>query len=88
MKKRVASLVLACLFGLSMIGVQPAGAATSYANCTKLHRHYKYGVAKSAKAARRQVNTSHYKPYVSRPIYTANSNLDADKDGTACEVSR
>jgi hypothetical protein len=27
-------------------------------------------------------------PRVSRRVYRANSTLDADKDGTACEVSR
>ncbi len=73
---------------MSSSSVVPAGASTSYPNCMKLHKHYRYGVARSAKAARRQVNSGHYKPYVSKPLYVANSNLDADKDGTACEVSR
>jgi hypothetical protein len=31
--------------------------------------------------------TGHYRPRVSRSGYRANSNLDADDDGTACEVS-
>ncbi len=89
MKRRVASVVLAVLLGVGSLGVFPAAAATKYANCTALHRHYyRYGVARSAAAAQRQVNTGHYKPRVSRAVYRANSNLDADKDGTACEVSR
>jgi hypothetical protein len=45
-------------------------------------------VAKSAKAADKQVNTGHYRPFVSLALYNANSGLDRDKDGTACEVSR
>jgi len=66
----------------------PAGAVTHYANCTALHRAHPYGVAKSRRAANRQVNTGHYRPYVSLALYNANSSLDADHDGTACEVSR
>ena len=65
-----------------------AMAATTYANCTALHKHYSYGVAKSSKAAQYQVNTGHYRPYVSLSLYNANSFSDRDKDGTACEVSR
>jgi Excalibur calcium-binding domain len=45
-----------------------------------------YGIAKAQKAARRQVNSAHYKPHVSYNKYIANKSLDADKDGTACEV--
>jgi hypothetical protein len=89
MRGRVATMILAVLLGVGSLGVFPVGAATKYANCTALHRHfYRYGVARSAAAAQRQVNTGHYKPRVSRSVYRANSNLDADKDGTACEVSR
>ncbi len=89
MKRRVASVLLAVLLGVGSVGVFPAAAATKYRNCTVLHRQfYRYGVARSAAAAQRQVNTGHYKPRVSRPVYRANTHLDADKDGTACEVSR
>jgi hypothetical protein len=89
MRRRAASMLLALLLGLGSLGVFPAAAATKYQNCTALHRlFYRYGVARSAAAAQRQVNSGHYKPRVSRSVYGANSNLDADKDGTACEVSR
>ena len=50
MKKRILSVALACLFGLGAFGNLPAQAATHYANCTVLHKHYRYGVAKSARA--------------------------------------
>jgi hypothetical protein len=65
----------------------PAVAAMRYANCTALHKHHRYGVTCSAMAAQKQVNNGHYKPYVSKPVYRTNSGLDADKDGTDCEVS-
>jgi hypothetical protein len=70
-----------------LIGAPTAEAVRSYRTCNALHRRWEYGVAKSATAARRQVNSDHYRPYVSRAGYRANSDLDADDDGTACEVS-
>lgn len=66
----------------------PADAATDYANCDALHRDFKYGVAKSKKAANKQYNTGHYRPRVAPVVYSLNDESDADKDGTACEVSR
>jgi Excalibur calcium-binding domain len=66
----------------------PSTVATpSFDNCNQMHRRWQYGVAKLQRAARRQVQTDHYRPRVSRSGYRANSNLDADNDGTACEVS-
>jgi hypothetical protein len=62
-------------------------AVPSFNNCNQPHRRWEYGVAKSRRAARRQVNTGHYRPHVSRAGYRANRSLDADDDGTACEVS-
>jgi hypothetical protein len=93
MKKRIVSVVMTALLALTLLGptaeaVRSAGAVSSYANCDALHKRWQYGVAKSRKAARRQVRTGHYKPHVSRAGYRANSDLDADSDGTACEVSR
>jgi hypothetical protein len=88
MRKRVVSVLMAAFLAVTMTGVPNAVAAKSYANCDALHKRWQYGVAKSRKAARRQVRTGHYKPHVSLAGYRANSNLDADKDGTACEVLR
>ena len=65
-----------------------ADAATTFANCTALHRVYKYGVAKSKTAANKQYKTGHYRPKVAPAVYSANAKSDADKDGTACEVTR
>ncbi len=66
----------------------PAEAARDYANCDALHRDFKYGVAKSDRAADRQVRTGHYRPAVRPKVYRLNNESDADNDGTACEVSR
>jgi predicted porin len=66
----------------------PAEAVTVYGSCDQLHRTYKNGVAKSDAAADRQQRTDHYRPAVRPKVYRANTARDADKDGTACEVSR
>jgi hypothetical protein len=92
MKKRVVSILMTAFLAVTMTGVPNAVAvpnavtAKSYPNCDALHKRWVYGVAKSRRAARRQVRTGHYKPHVSRAGYRANSDLDADGDGTACEV--
>jgi hypothetical protein len=93
MKKRLIAVIVAGVFMLPTAGVSSASeirstaAVPSFDNCTQLHQRWQYGVAKSLRAARRQVNTGHYRPRVSRAGYRANRSLDADDDGTACEVS-
>lgn len=94
MKRLVAALVAVPTAGASSaVAIRPTDLATStvlapsFDNCNQMHRRWQYGVAKSRRAARRQVQTDHYRPRVSRSGYRANSNLDADDDGTACEVS-
>ena len=66
----------------------PAAAVTDYANCTELHKDFKYGVARTKAAANKQYKTGHYRPKVAPLVYKANNESDADKDGTACEVTR
>jgi hypothetical protein len=99
MKKRLVAVLIAGMFALPTAGASSAIASRSndlapsavrvpsFDNCNQMHRRWQYGVAKSQRAARRQVQTGHYRPRVSRSGYRANSNLDADNDGTACEVS-
>ena len=99
MKKRLVAVLVAGMFALPTAGASSAVAtrstdrasstvaAPSFDNCTQMHKRWQYGVAKSLRAARRQVQTDHYRPRVSRSGYRANSSLDADKDGTACEVT-
>jgi len=55
--------------------------ASSFKNCTQLNARYRYGVAISSAAAKRQKLT----PLVSVSIYKQYVKLDKDKDGTACE---
>jgi hypothetical protein len=66
----------------------PAEAVTDYANCDAMHRVFKYGVARTKAAATKQWRTGHYRPAVRPAVYTVNNESDADKDGTACEVTR
>jgi hypothetical protein len=99
MKKRLVAVLVAGTFVLPTVTASSAVAirstdrtpstvaAPSFDNCTQMHRRWQYGVAKSLRAARRQVQSGHYRPRVSRSGYRANRNLDADDDGTACEVS-
>jgi hypothetical protein len=99
MKKRLVAVLVAGMFAVPTAGASSAvairstdralstAAAPSFDNCNQMHRRWQYGVAKSQRAARRQVQTGHYRPRVSRSGYRVNSNLDADNDGTACEVS-
>ena len=74
-------------FSYSFLG--PANASTStaakkYANCTALNKAYPGGVAKSSKTKNKGGKTKK-KPKVSAKIYAANSKMDRDKDGIACE---
>jgi Excalibur calcium-binding domain len=97
MKKRLIAVLVAIVIAFPMAGTSSARvirsgaasstAAPSYGNCTQLHHRWRYGVAKTRRAARRQVNSGHYRPTVSRAGYLANDQLDADNDLTACEVS-
>jgi hypothetical protein len=66
----------------------PAEAVTDFRNCDHLHRTFKYGVARSDRAADYQQRTGHYRPAVRPTFYRVNDESDADKDGTACEVTR
>ncbi|HEX6148734.1 excalibur calcium-binding domain-containing protein [Nocardioides sp.] len=80
--------LIAVVMTVSMLAFAgPAEAVTDYRNCDHMHKTYKNGVAKSKKAANRQVNSGHKRPAVRPKVYRANIESDADKDGTACEVS-
>jgi hypothetical protein len=76
------AVVLVAPLGLA----SPAYAAKDYANCDAMHRDYKHGVAKSKRAARKQVNDGYGRPAVRPKVYRANRESDADDDGTACEA--
>ena len=67
----------------------PAEAGLYYPNCTALAKDYKHGVAKSRKAAMKQVRQGYGRPAYgdrARKVYWRNEGpLDRDNDGTACE---
>jgi Excalibur calcium-binding domain len=88
MRIRATAVAVVLGLGASLFAGSPADAATRYANCTALHKAYKYGVAKSAYAATHARPASIRAPKVSSSLYSANSAMDRDKDGVACEVSR
>ena len=84
---RIAATVAASAIVATPLAVAgPAAAVTHFANCTAMHKVYKHGVAKSQAAAIYQVKKGYGKPKVSKKLYDANSSMDADKDGTACEA--
>lgn len=56
----------------------------TFANCTQMHLVFPGGVALPG-----SVNSggkTRYSPKYSRPLYRANSKMDRDKDGIACEA--
>ncbi|MCY4725394.1 excalibur calcium-binding domain-containing protein [Nocardioides sp. STR2] len=78
---------------MTVIAVNESAQAApkTYSSCTKLHKDFKYGVAKSKKAAKKQVSQGNAMPAYSdraQKVYWANdTNLDRDHDGTACETA-
>ncbi|MFI7079094.1 excalibur calcium-binding domain-containing protein [Micromonospora sp. NPDC049903] len=83
----MALVVTLALAGGTVAVVSPAQAApTKFKNCTALNKKYRHGVGK--KGARDKVR-GRTKPVtnftVSTAIYKANTKLDRDKDGVACE---
>jgi hypothetical protein len=71
-----------------MLGSTPelAQAAHHYSSCTAMHKDWAHGVAKSRRAANREVADGYGRPHVSRRLYRANRDLDANDDGVACEA--
>ena len=67
-----------------------ASAATTYKNCTEIHKHWSGGIAKAG--VNRNKTPSGSKPLKgtvkhSTALYNANKKSDRDKDGVACEKS-
>ncbi|MED0665079.1 excalibur calcium-binding domain-containing protein [Bacillus badius] len=85
--KRITAIVLSSSLLLGVSAVSPSSAdaaAKAYKNCTELNKTYKGGVAKDAKLQNKGGKTK-FAPTVSAELYKANSKLDRDKDGIACE---
>lgn len=61
------------------------GGATAFADCAALNAVYPSGVAKSQEAAD-AASENGSTPSVDASVYSANSGLDEDGDGVACEA--
>ena len=87
----VAALVMITPMAAFALSESAQAAPKTYSSCTKLHKDFKYGVAKSKKAAKKQVSQGNAMPAYSdraQKVYWANhANLDRDHDGTACETT-
>jgi hypothetical protein len=85
--------LISLAFALAVVLVPAsAGAATVHArahhfrNCTDMHHTYKGGVArKGAHDHRSGGGHARYAPHVSTRLYRANSSMDRDHEGIACE---
>jgi hypothetical protein len=72
--------------GVQTVGAQQATRVRQYANCRAMHRDWPYGVARSRAAARQEVADGYGRPHVSRRLFRANRDLDANDDAVACEA--
>jgi len=81
MKKRALVLAVGAIVAVgSMTGCTPK----KFANCTDVHKTYNGGIAKPGY---KQVGmVTKYAPKVDLALYNANSSMDRDKDGVACEA--
>jgi Excalibur calcium-binding domain len=59
---------------------------TVYANCTAMHTTYKHGVGRTGARDHVTSGTPVTTFFVSTALYDANTKLDRDKDGVACEA--
>ena len=75
---------------ITMLSETAHAAPKTYSSCDKLHKDFEHGVAKSKKAAKKEVADGYEMPAYSdraKKVYWANhTNLDRDDDGTACEA--
>jgi hypothetical protein len=85
----VIAIALAAPVGVVASASSADASSLTYSNCTVLTQRYHHGVAKSRKAAKKQVRQGYGMPAYgtrARKVYWANyKSLDRDKDGTACE---
>jgi hypothetical protein len=71
----------------NFLAISTSNASSSdkvFKGCTQLRKVYPTGVAISAAKAKKQA----VKPKVKASLYRANRKLDADRDGTICEVKK
>lgn len=87
--KRLASAAVAAAFTASLMPVtSPASAGSVFENCTSLNEKYPHGVGKKGakdKTPGTPVTTFKRSTRIYNKAMKANSRLDGDKDGIACE---
>ncbi|MGL5827236.1 MAG: excalibur calcium-binding domain-containing protein [Nocardioides sp.] len=92
--KKCASLAVSLMLAVAAvttIQVNSASAAPAekYSSCAKLTKDFPHGVARSKRAASKQVAQGYGRPAYrkkAKRVYRQNrAALDRDKDGTACE---
>jgi hypothetical protein len=93
MTRRLGAVALAgslSILSLSVFAAPADASGAYYSSCAKLHNRYAHGVAKSARAAAKQVRQGYGRPATgprAKKVYWTNhTRLDRDKDGTACEA--
>jgi hypothetical protein len=83
------AVVLAAPTGVALTVTSADAATLYYSSCAKLTVKFHHGVAKSYKAAKKQVNQGYgmpaYGPLAKKVYWKNHSRLDRDNDGTACE---
>jgi hypothetical protein len=82
----VFGLALTLVVGAPGVASAKAKPAHHFKNCTDMHRTYPGGVAKPGAKDHRSSGHAKHVPHVSAALYEANSTMDRDKDGIACEA--
>lgn len=89
MRALTASACFALIVALVLAAAPIADARTKFSSCDELHRVYTNGISKSAAAANLAVRSGSRRPIIAPRVYRNSApSLDADADGTMCEVPR
>jgi len=86
MRRTVLVLSITTAASLSYAGIAEAATAPQhFRNCTAMHQKYTHGVGKPG-ATDKGNHRPRVAPYRNTKLYNANSGLDRDHDGIACEA--
>lgn len=89
LRRTAAAVVVALAVGGTglVVVASPADAAVKrFANCTALHKVYRHGVGRPGARDKVRGSTRPVTTFTRNlAVYKANSRLDADHDGIACE---
>lgn len=88
MKRFASAAVVAAVTASVMLAAPPSHAGSVFENCTALNKKYPHGVGKKGakdKTSGTPVTTFKRSTKLYKKAMKANSRLDGDKDGIACE---